>query len=73
MTNPTAGESLFVVPPRDTLTYCAEIAPIPRLMIRVSPAGTIFIRGQRAEIDRLIDQLRAQGVAFDLEYLSLCG
>lgn len=73
MTDISAEEPLFVVPQRASLTYCAEIAPIPRLMVRVSHAGTVFIRGQRAEIDRLIDQLRAQGVEFDLKYLSLCG
>jgi len=73
MANTTAEEPLFVLPSRDTVTYCAEIAPIPRLMVRVSRAGTIFIRGQRAEIDQLIAQLRAQGVEFELEYLSLCG
>ncbi|NTW02412.1 MAG: hypothetical protein HGA19_14225 [Oscillochloris sp.] len=66
-------EPLFERAPRADLRYCAEIAPIPRLLVRVDRTGTVFIRGQREEIERLIGQLRSQGLIVAVDYLSLCG
>jgi len=58
---------------REGLRYCAEVAPIPRLMVRIDPDGRLLIKGQRAEIEALVEALGRQGVAVSYEYLSFCG
>jgi hypothetical protein len=68
-----AGAPLFDPVPREALPYCAQIAPIPRLMVRVDPQGRLLIKGRREEITALITALERQGVIATLEYLSFCG
>lgn len=66
-------EPLFAPVPRANLSYCAEIAPIARLMVRVDPQGRLLMKGRREEIEALISALEAQGVIATLDYLSFCG
>lgn len=67
------SEPLFTPVPRDELPYCVEIAPIERLMIRIDAHGNIVIKGQRAEIEALLQALHDRGVTGKLNYLSFCG
>lgn len=58
---------------RNHLSYCSEVAPIARLMVRVDVDGRLLIKGRREEIEALIATLRERGVQLDLKYLSFCG
>lgn len=72
MTDPSA-DPLFEPIARAPLRYQVEVAPLQRLMVRVAPSGDLFIRGQRSEIEALLDALRQRGVELTVDYISFCG
>lgn len=69
----TQTEPLLPTIARDQIAYFADAMPIQRMLVRVRRDGSVFIRGQREEIERLITILRHDGLQVEVEYLSLCG
>jgi len=64
---------LFPTVRRGDVSYCLDVAPIQRLMVRVDALGNVLIKGQRDEIEALLPLLRRHGLIGSLKYISFCG
>ncbi|MEI7643690.1 MAG: hypothetical protein WCJ55_05195 [Chloroflexales bacterium] len=68
-----SSEPLFASIARDQLSYCAEVSPVERIMVRIDEAGNLLIKGRRADIETLVRLLRQQGLAIMPPRISFCG